>query len=65
MPKERLRPGSRVPHSGQYEERGPRGGDVGGREVTSPKGGRLPPTTQPGRTYDFVDPSDNKSGGKR
>ena len=65
MADERLRPGSKAPFSGQYEERGPRGGDVGGREVTSEQGERLPPTTQPGRTYDIVDRTDNKAGGRR
>ena len=62
MASDRLRPGNTAERSGQYEERGPRGGDVGGREVTVVKGERLPPTTQSGRTYDLVDPSDNQSG---
>ena len=58
-----LPPGTPAPKSGQYQERGPRGGR--GSEVTMPKGHRLPPPTQPGGSYDLVDPSDNKSGGKR
>ncbi len=62
---ERLRPGSRAPFSGQYQERGPRGGDVGGREVTSEQGETLPPTTESNRTYVLVDRSDNKAGGRR
>ena len=57
-----LRPGHRAPVSGQYEERGPRGGDVGGREVTVVKDEPLPPTTEPGRTYHPVDPTNNTSG---
>jgi hypothetical protein len=55
-----LTPGTPAPNSGQYQERGPRGG--AGPEVTVPKGHTLPPTTQPGATYDLVDPTDNKSG---
>jgi len=55
-----LKPGSQVPFSGQYQEVGPRGGK--GREVTSVKGERLPPTTKSGSTYTLVDPSNNKSG---
>jgi hypothetical protein len=55
-----LRPGQEVPKSGQYQEVGPRGGL--GREVTSVKGERLPPTTQAGASYTLVDASKNKSG---
>jgi hypothetical protein len=55
-----LKPGSEAPRSGQYQEIGPRGGE--GREVTSVKGEKLPPTTKPGSTYKLVDPSKNKSG---
>jgi hypothetical protein len=55
-----LTPGTPAPRSGQYQERGPRGGH--GREITVPRDHTLPPTTQPGSTYDLVDPSDNKSG---
>ena len=52
--------GQKAPASGQYQEIGPRGGP--GREVTVPIGQPLPPTTGPGRTYDLVDPTKNKSG---
>ncbi|OQZ07408.1 MAG: hypothetical protein B6D36_00065 [Planctomycetes bacterium UTPLA1] len=55
-----FKPGSETPRSGQYQEVGPRGGK--GREVTSVKGERLPPTTKAGSTYTLVDPSRNKSG---
>lgn len=55
-----LRPGQRAPRSGQYQERGPRGGL--GREVTVVRRESLPPTTKPGSTYTLVDPTKNKSG---
>lgn len=60
--KKGMNPGATAPRSGQYQERGPRGG--AGREVTVPKGKTLPPTTQKGATYKLVDPTKNKSGGK-
>jgi hypothetical protein len=61
MPKkDNLGPGSKAPKSGQYQEVGPRGAK--GREVTSVKGERLPPTTQQGAKHKLVDPSKNKSG---
>ena len=55
-----LKPGDTAPHSGQYQEIGPRGGK--GREVTSVKGESLPPTTKKGSTYKIVDRTKNKSG---
>jgi YjzC-like protein len=55
-----FRPGETAPKSGQYQQIGPNGGK--GHEVTSVKGEPLPPTTQKGATYTFVDPSKNKSG---
>lgn len=55
-----LRPGEPAPLSGQYQERGPRGGK--GPEITSEKGNPLPPTRKPGSTYVVVDPTKNKSG---
>ena len=55
-----FKPGQKAPASGQYQEIGPRGGP--GREVIVPKDRPLPPTTGPGRTYDLVDPTNNKSG---
>lgn len=60
MAKKGLKPGTQAPHSGQYQEIGPRGGK--GREVTTVKGEPLPPTTKAGSTYTLVDPSKNKSG---
>lgn len=57
-----ISPGAPAPRSGQYQERGPRGGQ--GREVTVPKGKTMPPTTRKGSTYDLVDPTRNKSGRK-
>ena len=56
-----LKPGQEAPASGQYAERGPRGGDTD-HEVTVPKGKPLPPTSKPGSTYDLVDRTHNKSG---
>ena len=55
-----LKSGQRAPVSGQYEERGPRGGH--GKEVTVKKGNRLPPVDKSGTTFDLVDPTKNKSG---
>jgi hypothetical protein len=55
-----LKPGDQAPRSGQYQQIGPRGGK--GREVTSVKGEKLPPTTAAGSTYKLVDASKNKSG---
>ncbi|MDR7856068.1 YjzC family protein [Tissierella sp.] len=56
-----LKPGQKVPASGQYEVVGPRGGKTG-KEVTSVKGESLPPTQKPGQKYNLVDPTKNKSG---
>jgi hypothetical protein len=56
-----LKPGSVAPKSGQYGVVGPRGGKTG-KEVTSVKGERLPPTQKSGQTYNLVDPTKNKSG---
>ncbi|WP_437231040.1 YjzC family protein [Planctomicrobium sp. SH661] len=63
MPKHNgLKPGQSAPASGQYQERGPRGGK--GREVTVPRGHNLPPTTQSGSTYNLVDRTKNEAGKK-
>ena len=56
-----LKPGAKAPVSGQYEEKGPRGGRTG-HEVTVPKGEKLPPTRKPGGAFDLVDRTKNKSG---
>lgn len=50
----RLNPGSKAPHSGQYEIVGPRGGRTG-VERTSTKGEPLPPPRQHGEKYVLVD----------
>lgn len=60
MSTKKMTPGSTAPRSGQYKERGPRGG--AGREVTVVRGEPLPPTTKPGSSYTLVDPTKNKSG---
>ena len=56
-----LKPGTKAPVSGQYEERGPRHGSTG-HEVTVPHGEKLPPTSKPGGTFDLADRTKNKSG---
>jgi hypothetical protein len=60
MSNKKMTPGTTAPRSGQYQERGPRGG--AGREVTVVRGEPLPPTTKPGSSYTLVDPTKNKSG---
>lgn len=60
MPQKPLKPGQPAPNSGQYQQRGPRGGP--GKEVTSVKGEPLPPTPKRGMTYVLVDRTKNKSG---
>lgn len=56
-----LKPGSKAPNSGQYEQVGPRGGKTG-HEVTSEKGNPLPPTSKPGSSYILTDKTKNKAG---
>ena len=56
-----LKPGNKAPHSGQYEEVGPRGGHTGD-EVTGVKGRKLPPTSKPGNSCILVDPTNNGAG---
>lgn len=58
-----FKPGQKAPTSGQYEIRGPRGGNTGGNERTVTRGEPLPPTPKPGQTYTLVDPT--KHGGKK
>ena len=55
-----LRPGSKAPRSGQYQQIGSRGGK--GKEVTVVKGEPLPPTPSKSMKYNLVDPTNNKSG---
>jgi len=55
-----LKPGQPAPKSGQYLEKGPRGGSI--KEVTVPKGHLMPPTVKPNSSFVLVDPTKNKSG---
>lgn len=55
-----IKPGTKAPASGQYQEIGPKGGKKG--EVTISKGETMPPTGKPGSTFTLVDPTKNKSG---
>ncbi|WP_429422622.1 YjzC family protein [Nocardia sp. GAS34] len=56
-----LKPGDKAPHSGLYEEVGPRGGHTG-KEITGVKGKTLPPTSKPGNGFSLVDPAKNGAG---
>ena len=56
--------GEKAKRSGQYEIVGPRGGRTG-KERTVTRGEPLPPTPKAGQEYVLVDPSKNKSGGKK
>lgn len=58
-----LKPGQKAPASGQYQQIGPKGGK--GKEVTTVKGEPLPPAPTKGSTYKLVDPTKNKSGGRK
>lgn len=60
MSTDKLKPGQKAPNSGQYLEKGPRGGEK--KEVTVPKGTTLPPTEKPNSTFTLVDRTKNKSG---
>jgi len=60
MSSKQFKPGQPAPKSGQYEVKGPRGGN--GPEVTAVKGKPLPPTPKAGSTYVLVDPTKNGSG---
>jgi hypothetical protein len=55
---QRQKPGEVPARTGEYEERGPRGGQVPKpRRVTIEPGDRpLPPTQEPGRTWERVGP---------
>ena len=53
-----LKPGEKVPASGQYQQVGPRGGK--GPERTGVQGKTLPPTKSKGSTYKLVDPTKTK-----
>lgn len=55
-----MKPGQKAPVSAQYQEKGPRGGNI--KEVTVPKGHPLPPTETKGGSYTVNDRTKNKSG---
>lgn len=59
--KKKLTPGTPAPASGQYEIRGPRGGETG-VERTVVRGEPLPPTRRSGETYRLVDRTNNGAG---
>lgn len=54
------KPGERPKDSGQFQERGPRGGKVSKTEVTGVEKKRLPPTSKPGNTWVQVDKTKHK-----
>jgi hypothetical protein len=58
---DKLKPGQPAPHSGQYEQVGPRGGRTG-EERTVTRSEPLPPTPKPGMGYKLVDRTKHKSG---
>jgi len=58
---DKVKPGERVPRSGQYEELGPRGGHTG-HEVQLDRGTIAPPTHGPGGRFLLVDPVRNDRG---
>jgi len=55
------KPGETAPYSGEYEIKGPRGGDTG-HERTAIQGKPLPPTPRPGQTYTMHRPAHNGAG---
>jgi hypothetical protein len=59
--RKRLKPGEKAPFSGQYEIRGVRGGQTG-EERTVVKGEPLPPTPEPGQSYQIADRTKNNAG---
>jgi hypothetical protein len=59
-----FKPGERAPVSGEYEIRGPRGGDTG-KERTAIQGKPLPPTPKPGQSYVVHRPAHNGAGKRR
>ncbi len=54
----RQKPGEQPARPGEYREYGPQGGEVRNpREVTiEPGDDRLPPTQEPGRTWEWISP---------
>lgn len=61
MAKKPLTPGTPAPKSGQYQQVGPRGGNIGGTECTSVQGKPLPPTSDSGNKWILVDPTKHRS----
>ena len=57
---ELLKPGQKVPVSGQYERVGPRGGSRGGLEVTLVKDEPAPPTPDPNERFILKDATKHK-----
>jgi hypothetical protein len=49
----KIKPGERVPKSGQYS-------NPGGKETTLVKGNPAPPTKKPGQQYILIDPTKHK-----
>ncbi|MCW3096513.1 MAG: hypothetical protein JWL77_2131 [Chthonomonadaceae bacterium] len=59
MTRKGMTPGTPAPQSGIYEQVGPRGGKTG-EQADSTKGNPLPPTQEPGRTWQLVVPAHHK-----
>ncbi|MBB3132102.1 hypothetical protein FHS19_006829 [Paenibacillus rhizosphaerae] len=57
---DRYKPGQKTPESGQYVEKGPRGGKVGNTEITGVQNKPLPPTSKPGNSWELVDKTKHK-----
>jgi hypothetical protein len=60
------KPGETPRRSGEYRERGPRGGEIpNARTVTMPLGDKpLPPTQKPGRQWERIGPPEPNTGAK-
>lgn len=54
------KPGEKVPDSGQYQERGPRGGKITSNETTAIEGKSFPPTSKSGDQWTLVDKTKHK-----
>ena len=57
---ELIKPGQKVPASGQYERVGSRGGSRGGLEVTLVKNEPALPTPKPNERFKLVDATKHK-----
>jgi hypothetical protein len=58
--KKKYKPGEKPPDSGQYVEKGPRGGKVSNTEITAIENKPLPPTSKPGNVWVLVDKTKHK-----